>query len=234
MKRIKTLTFLLILVQIKSAMAFNFTEADSLYLAKDFVKLEEICQGELKENDDSMEALFFLAALRMFQGKFNEALPYMKKFEVVHNKTEKLLSKQYNNNTFRLIDSRFLGLYYELGKYYFDKQEIKKAQKWLILAKAKFFSDPMLNFRLGICYQKEENYDEAREYYKRQLKFAPEEPSPYYNIACTYALERNENECIDWLRKAIKKHQAFKEQAKKDKDFENIRKNKSFQELVNK
>jgi tetratricopeptide (TPR) repeat protein len=233
MKKIKILTLSLILLQIKSAVAFNFTEANYLYLARDFVKLEEICQEELKENDNSLEALFFLAALRMYQGKFNEALPYMKKFEIIHNKKEKILSKQNNNSKFMLIDSRFFILYYELGKYYFDKQEIQKAQKWLILAKAKFFNDPMLNFRLGICYQKEGKYDEARKYYKRQLKFAPEEPSPYYNIACTYALERNEKESIDWLRKAIKRYQAFREQTKKDKDFENISKNKAFLELVN-
>jgi tetratricopeptide (TPR) repeat protein len=165
-----------------------------------------LCQKEFEKNENCLEALFFMIALRLYQGQFNDAIPYMKKFEIVHNEIERMQSKQYNTHEFRLIDSRFVILYYELGKYYFDKYDFQRAHKWLFAAKSKFFRDPMLNFRLGICYQEKGNYVEARKYYKKQLEFAPEEPNPFYNIACAYGLEGNKDKAVVWLKKAVIDH----------------------------
>lgn len=55
-----------------------------------------------------------------------------------------------------------------------------------------------------------------------------------YNLACCYAMQRNIELTIDNLRRAIELNTNWKESAKTDSDFANIREHELFKNLVDK
>jgi tetratricopeptide (TPR) repeat protein len=64
------------------------------------------------------------------------------------------------------------------------------------------------------------------------LKLEPNHVDALYNLACFYALENKPDDAIKYLKKAISKDEECKEEAKTDKDFDNIRNEPSFKKLV--
>jgi tetratricopeptide (TPR) repeat protein len=60
----------------------------------------------------------------------------------------------------------------------------------------------------------------------------PNNPDVYYNIACIYARQNKVEESVSWLRKALEK--GFKDRIliSGDKDLDNIRGSKGYQELI--
>lgn len=75
-------------------------------------------------------------------------------------------------------------------------------------------------------------YDEAKERYEAVLQLVPDLPWPHYNLACGYARNGELAPALDHLRAAIRLEQAFREEAKKDPDFDPIRDTREFQNLV--
>lgn len=210
-----------------------YNKMSSLYQKRDFGTIEQECSKEIKKNPKSLDAYCFLIAIRFSEAKFEEAKPYLDKFQQYHNEVEQM-EAQNTGARFHLIDARYSGLYFEIGKSHFKNNDFSNAIHWLFKAKSFFYNDPMLNFFLGISYKETKNFDEALKHLKRQLENDPEEPSPYYNIACVYAVQGKTDDSVKWLRKAIEAHPAFKSEAKKDKDFDKIRNSKEFKTLINK
>ena len=60
----------------------------------------------------------------------------------------------------------------------------------------------------------------------------PEYATAYYNIACAYSLNRQKETALIFLKQAVEKDQKLKNLAVSDPDFENLRQEKKFQELV--
>ena len=207
-----------------------FEDASRLYQNKQFSAVEKRCLNELKENEQSLDAYFFLIAVRLYEAKFKEAIPYMEKFADLHKQLEKERSKE-EGAPFLLMDSRYAVLYYELGRYYFKSKKYGEATEWFMHAKSFYYNDPMFNFYIGICHKQTGNYSEAIKYLKRQLEQNPGEPSPLYNIACVYAVAGQKSEAITWLRKGIKAYPKFKDQAMKDADFDLIHNTRYFQKF---
>jgi tetratricopeptide (TPR) repeat protein len=227
------ITFLIFLSSAHLAFANDFyNKMSALYQKRDFGTIEQECSKEIKNNPNSLDAYYFLIAIRLYEAKFEEAKPYLDKFQQYHNEVEKI-EAQKRGARFHLIDARYSGLYFEIGKTHFMNNDFSNAIHWLFKAKSFFYNDPMLNFFLGISYKETKNFDEALKYLKRQLENNPTEPSPYYNIACVYAVQGRTDDSVKWLKKAIEAHSAFKSQAKKDKDFDKIRNSKEFKTLIN-
>jgi tetratricopeptide (TPR) repeat protein len=227
------ITFLIFLSSAHLAFANDFyNKMSALYQKRDFGTIEQECSKEIKNNPKSLDAYYFLIAIRLHEAKFEEAKPYLDKFQRYHNELEKI-EAQKRGARFHLIDARYSGLYFEIGKSHFMNNDFSNAIQWLFKAKSFFYNDPMLNFFLGISYKETKNFDEALKYLKRQLENNPTEPSPYYNIACVYAVQGKTDDSVKWLKKAIEAHPAFKSQAKKDKDFDKIRNSKEFKTLIN-
>ena len=229
----KTLFFLvLFLSSIQGAFSTDFYgKMLTLYEKKDFKTIEQECSKEIKHSPRSLDTYYFLAAIHLYEGKQDKAKPYIEKFQKYHAEMENKESQK-TGHPVMLIDARYTGLYFEIGKSRFMDARYADAIPWLLKAKSTFYKDPMLNFFLGISYKQTKDYDEAIKYLKRQLEYAPEEPSPYYNIACVYAEQGKTREAIASLKKAVEAHPEFKDQARNDKDFDKIRNTKEFMALI--
>ena len=58
-------------------------------------------------------------------------------------------------------------------------------------------------------------------------------PSPYFNIACSYALQGKVMEAMMWLRQALSKDaELCCKLARQDSDFDRIRGDANFQNLI--
>lgn len=77
-----------------------------------------------------------------------------------------------------------------------------------------------------------ERYDEAVEEYLAAISVAPDHPAPYYNLACVSSLQGNYEEAYAYLEQAIALDPVFREEARKDGDFDAIRDDPEFRVLV--
>lgn len=70
-------------------------------------------------------------------------------------------------------------------------------------------------------------------YYRRGLELSgPQHYMPYYDFACFWALEGNEEECARYLGEALRRKPQMNTKAAIDPDFESVRAQPWFQELV--
>ncbi|TAG69852.1 MAG: tetratricopeptide repeat protein [Oscillatoriales cyanobacterium] len=77
-------------------------------------------------------------------------------------------------------------------------------------------------------------YEEAINYFDKALEINPDyAASIYYNKACIYALQGNVELSVENLRRAIQlEPEEYRELAKTDADFDGIRGDARFQELL--
>ncbi|HBS72170.1 MAG TPA: prenyltransferase, partial [Cyanobacteria bacterium UBA11153] len=65
------------------------------------------------------------------------------------------------------------------------------------------------------------------------IQIKPDDPNAFYNKACCYALQGNLELAIDNLQQAITiSPDEYREMAKTDSDFDKIREDSRFQDLV--
>ncbi len=75
--------------------------------------------------------------------------------------------------------------------------------------------------------------EEAIASYDQALKFQPDDTSAFYNKACCYALQGHVEQAIENLQQAINlSPDKYREMAKTDSDFDSIREDKRFEELI--
>jgi tetratricopeptide (TPR) repeat protein len=185
----------------------------------------------MKEEPDCIDATYFLIAMYYFQGETNQAESLLSRFEKQHRKLERSINAD-NKPNFMLIDSRYVGLYYELGKYYLSINRYQSSIEWLMRAKSRFYYEPLFNGCLGLAYMGLKDYPNAIKYFSRQTEFDSNDPQPCYNLACVYAIQKKNAEALNWLKKAIDLDPKKREVARGDKDFKNIKKSPEFQSLV--
>jgi tetratricopeptide (TPR) repeat protein len=92
--------------------------------------------------------------------------------------------------------------------------------------------DPSTLNNRGITYTKLKKYDEALADFNRSLELRPDHPSTLYNLACLLSLWGKPNDALTYLKKAIDKDKQCQEDAKTDKDFDNIKDDPRFKKLV--
>ncbi len=93
-------------------------------------------------------------------------------------------------------------------------------------------NDPATLNNRGLVYAKLERYEEALADFNRSLELNPDHPSTLYNLACLSSLKGKADDVLTWLEKAIKGDEKYREKAKTDKDFNNIRENPRFKKLT--
>ena len=64
------------------------------------------------------------------------------------------------------------------------------------------------------------------------LEGHPEYAGVFYNVACAEALAGRGDDAIEHLRHSIERSERFRELAKDDSDFDSIREEPAFKELV--
>jgi len=84
----------------------------------------------------------------------------------------------------------------------------------------------------GITYMGLERHEEALADLNRSLELRPDNPRTFYNLACLFSLWGKTDEALDYLEKAIKGNEKYREKAKTDKDFDNIRDDPRFKKLT--
>lgn len=84
----------------------------------------------------------------------------------------------------------------------------------------------------GVSYAELGRYDEALDDFNRCLELSPDDPYTPYNLACLFSLWDKAEESIAYLKKAIELNRGWREDAKKDKDFNNIRDDPRFKKLM--
>jgi tetratricopeptide (TPR) repeat protein len=75
-------------------------------------------------------------------------------------------------------------------------------------------------------------YDKALELLEEAMAEFPDDPTVLYNVACAESKLGRKAEALGHLRQAIEKGERFKELAAKDSDFDPIRGEPAFKELV--
>jgi tetratricopeptide (TPR) repeat protein len=72
----------------------------------------------------------------------------------------------------------------------------------------------------------------ALEYYRKGLALAPRDSAANYNFACYWALEGNEEQCEEHLRRALEADPTHNSKAATDPDFDSVRDREWFQRLI--
>jgi tetratricopeptide (TPR) repeat protein len=91
---------------------------------------------------------------------------------------------------------------------------------------------PEDNFYFGVIKANEANYDEAVKYLDRALQNAPKDEKVHYVMASTLALKGERQDALKHLREAIELNATNRIFARNDPDFEPLRGDEDFQNLV--
>jgi hypothetical protein len=75
-------------------------------------------------------------------------------------------------------------------------------------------------------------YEQVADRGKELLEGHPEYPGVAYNVACAEALAGRGDDAIEHLRQSIERSERFRELARDDADFDSIREEPAFQQLV--
>ncbi|HSS81982.1 MAG TPA: hypothetical protein VLK24_12405 [Gaiellaceae bacterium] len=75
-------------------------------------------------------------------------------------------------------------------------------------------------------------YEQVADRGRELLEGHPEYAGVFYNVACAEALAGRGDDAIEHLRQAIERSEQFRELARDDADFDSIREEPAFQELV--
>ena len=85
---------------------------------------------------------------------------------------------------------------------------------------------------LGGAYLDKGEIDKALSMYNRAIEVAPNFATSYYNVSCLYSLKKERAKAIEYLKKAIALDLRYKEKARVDQDFNSLKEEKEFEELV--
>lgn len=239
-KIIQICIFVTIACSLNTATAQDFYSINETLFAEnhlDVVRKNSL--AKLKEDQDSIEANYFLAMLAIKtapdsdKAKIYAENMYVNNFQILYRKYAQEKDLMYGDQIM-ISDVKFLRIFYLLGLEYLIKQDYAKAVEWLNLAKFGYSDNPNLNFNfeIGTGYYAIKNYDKAMEYFEAAIKLKPDHSDALYNIACLYSLFANPDESIKRLDRAIQLDPKFKEIASKDSDFDNIRKTPQYKNLM--
>ncbi len=76
---------------------------------------------------------------------------------------------------------------------------------------------------MGISLAALGKYEEARAYYDQALKNNPRSVLALYNKACSFSLDGNKSEALQYLKEAVMLNPRFKDLARQDDDFKDLR-----------
>ena len=87
-------------------------------------------------------------------------------------------------------------------------------------------------FYRGLAYRKLGQYERAIKDYNRAIRLDPDDAENYYNKACCCALQNKAKQACKWLQLAIERGYNNWKHIREDKDFDNIRKESCFINLL--
>lgn len=94
------------------------------------------------------------------------------------------------------------------------------------------YEHPHTFYNRGVTYKYLKQYADALDDFNRSLELKPDDPDTFYELACLFSLWGKTNDALAYLEKAIRKDKKYREKAKRDKDFDNIRDAPRFKKLI--
>ncbi|MFC1707345.1 redoxin domain-containing protein [Planctomycetota bacterium] len=87
-------------------------------------------------------------------------------------------------------------------------------------------------FEEGLDQLRARDYDASIESFQRLIRMRPDQPRPYYNIACAYALQGMAPEAVEWLERAIERGFRELDHLDADQDLDLVRRDPAFREML--
>jgi len=122
--------------------------------------------------------------------------------------------------------------YLEIATLYAKKGKYQKAEELFQKVAKENPSSAKAHNNLGVVRLKLEKYDMAEREFKEAMRLDPAFVLPYYNLACLYSRKGVTVDALIYLKKALKRDERVKQWVKTDKDFDRLRSDVVFQELV--
>ena len=122
--------------------------------------------------------------------------------------------------------------YLEIATLYAQKGKYQKAEELFQKVAKENPSSARVHNNLGVVRLKQEKYDMAEREFREAIRLEPAFVLPYYNLACLYSKKGVNVEALIYLKKALKRDERVKQWVKTDKDFDRLRSDVVFQELV--
>jgi TolA-binding protein len=130
------------------------------------------------------------------------------------------------------IEDNTLEEYLEIGSLYAKKGKYDKAEDLFQKVTKENPSSAKAHNNLGFIYLKQERYELAEKEFNESLRIDPASVLPHYNMACLYSRKGMEVEALIYLKRALKRDARVKLWAMTDEDFDGLRSDVVFQELV--
>jgi len=132
------------------------------------------------------------------------------------------------------VDGEDAESWYYLAIGYEDTGNIKGAIKAYKILKKLEPERPEILLNLGTLYLngEDQDLDEAKSNFKKAINLMPDDPTSYYNLACAHAIAGEPKDAVDMLEKVFKLSPEWKEDVKKDADFDGIRDDARFKKLL--
>jgi Flp pilus assembly protein TadD len=130
------------------------------------------------------------------------------------------------------VEENDLDDYLEIGALYAQKGKYDKAEELFQKVTKENPSSAKAHNNLGFVYLKQEKYELAEKEFKEALSIDPASVLPYYNLACLYSRKGMEVEALIYLKRALKRDARVKLWAMTDEDFDGLRSDVVFQELL--
>jgi len=172
----------------------------------------EIAEVETLPQSDSIWDLLALANAYYYSGQYEDA----------RETYGRILSLNPNDPT--ILHSRGVT-YGQLGKYDKALADFNRALELRPDA-------PGTLINRGNAYTELARYDEAFADLNRSLELRPDDAGTLYDLACIFSLKGKADDALTYLERAINKDKKYREKAKTDKDFDNIRDDPRFKKLT--
>ena len=130
------------------------------------------------------------------------------------------------------VEDNILEEYLEIGSLYAKKGKYDKAEELFQKVTKENPSSAKAHNNLGFVYLKQEKYELAEKEFKEALRIDPASVLPYYNMACLYSRKGMEVEALIFLKRALKRDARVKLWAMTDEDFNRLRSDVVFQDLI--
>jgi len=85
---------------------------------------------------------------------------------------------------------------------------------------------------LAVIYLSQKKFGEAKGLFQKAMTEDEQYVEPFYNMACLYARLKDRQQSLHYLKKAIMLNGDIRKWVGEDKDFDGLRNNKEFKELV--
>ena len=111
-------------------------------------------------------------------------------------------------------------------------QDFEKAVEILQELDKKIPDNPGIEFNLGYNLHAAGKIDEAIEYHKKASAAPQFKPTALYNLACAYSIKKDSDKAFDYLKQSIKAGFNESDQLNSDPDFDNIKSDARFKEMI--